>query len=94
MSAVRRKYTEEEKLQIVSEIKAGASINSVATKNNISTSTIHNWLTRDNKSVIKKKKNNKELKLIQNKYDDAILENKILKELLKKTYQIWDTGSQ
>ena len=87
-----RTYTNIEKQQILDEVKDVGNMAAVASKNNIPISTIHAWVHKE--KIIpssKKHKPNKELKAAKTRIGDLELENKILKELLKKTYQIWDT---
>jgi len=84
-----RKYTREEKEQIMEEAKASGNILKVSKKNNIPVSTIHTWFRRDNPKVKLAKQEEKQLKLLKKQNNELNLKNKILKELLKKTYLIW-----
>ena len=87
-----RSYTDEEKAQILQEVKSTGNVAAVAKKNSVPTSTIHTWIKpksgkKDKSSVL----SSREVKILKGKLKDSELENKILKELLKKTYQVWDT---
>ena len=85
-----RKYKELEKQHIIKEAKSVGNVAQVAKKNNLPPSTIHTWIKKEQtpKEEIHK---NQDIKQIKTKLAEAELENKILKELLKKTYQVWDT---
>ena len=49
--------------------------------------TVYTWIRTDkNQNRIQ---NNKEQKALKKELEDVKLENKILKELLKKTHQLW-----
>ena len=87
-----RSYTTEEKEQILNEVSETGNVAAVARKNDIPVGTIHNWLGKNKKGAKKNRKVNANLRAIKSQRDDLKLENKILKELLKKTYQIWDTN--
>jgi len=88
-----RTYTQSEKQQIIQEVAETGSISAVSRKHGIAVSTIHSWL-KSKKSLVstsKNEENNKELIIkLKKQLSDATLENKILKDLLKKTYQVWD----
>jgi hypothetical protein len=58
-------------------------------KHGISQRTVYNWFDKvQNKNEIDHKK---ELKAIKKELYEANLQNQILKDLLKKTYQVWET---
>ena len=87
-----RTYTSEEKNQIISEVKRTGNIAAVARKNALPSSTIHTWLNPKNqKRSLERRAERLEVKKLKAKLADSQLENQVLKELLKKTYQIWDT---
>ena len=52
-------------------------------------STIATWVSRQQPHNIEKHKQKSELKDVKKKLADAELKNKVLTELLKKTYQVW-----
>ena len=83
----KRSYTQQEKQQILDEVKAVKNISAVAKKNTIPVETIHTWLkklkSKNHSQIITDE--HRELKKIN---DDLILENRILKDLLKKTIQV------
>ena len=87
-----RSYTTEEKEQILNEVSETGNVAAVARKNDIPVGTNHTWLGKNKKGAKKNRKVNANLRAIKSQRDDLELENKILKELLKKTYQIWDTN--
>ncbi len=88
-----RTYTQIEKQQILQEVAETGSISAVGRKHEIAVSTIHSWLKNKKllSSTSEKVENNKEtINKLKKQLADATLENKILKDLLKKTYQVWD----
>ena len=87
--STKRKYTEHEKEQILEEVKSSTNIIEVAKKNNIPSSTIHTWLHKMKPKVKLAKQEDNAVKLLKRKVSELELKNKILKELLKKTYQLW-----
>ena len=86
-----RNYSELEKQQILAEVKSTGNVAAVARKNNMPPGTIHTWLEKKSPSKTGQKSTLDELKKVKSRNEDLELENKILKELLKKTYQVWDT---
>jgi transposase-like protein len=82
-----KSYTSEFKEQILKECIETNKYNVVARKHNIPVTTVYTWIKRDkNKTRIKSSKGQKALK---KELEDVKLENKVLKELLKKTHQLW-----
>jgi len=86
-----RSYSTIEKNQILAEVVSTGNIATVSRKNDVPASTIHTWLKSSKKKDKLSSKSKSEFKSLQNQCNDLELENKILKELLKKTYQVWDT---
>ena len=88
-----RTYTDAQKEQVLTEVKETGNVCLVARKNNIPVSTIHTWIRSKSKSKSKTKITNIEdastIKKLKQDLLDKELENKILKDLLKKTYQVW-----
>lgn len=82
-----RRYSTEKKEQILKEAEETGSVALVARKHSVPTSTIHTWQkTLKNKGLHTKQQQDRELK---KQLADLELENQILKELLKKTHQVW-----
>ena len=82
-----KSYTSAFKEQILKECIETNKYNVVARKHNIPVTTVYTWIKRDkNKTRIKSSKGQKALK---KELEDVKLENKVLKELLKKTHQLW-----
>ncbi len=84
------KYSNELKLQVVKEIQEVGNISFVCKKHGLKPSTVHGWL---------KAYNNKDhldelaqLRKLKKELADSKLENTVLKELLKKTYQVWNNN--
>ena len=82
-----KKIPIELKEQILAEVKEAGSVPIVAKKHNISTKTIYNWTRASSNST--QVSDAKEIRALNKKLKDAELENLVLKELLKKTYQRW-----
>ncbi len=86
---MKAKYTEQEKKQILEEVKSTKNIVVVAKKYNIPTTTIHTWLHRlRNLSVVNNNDLAIENKQLKKTVVDKDLEISVLKELLKKTCQV------
>jgi len=80
-------YSKEFKEQILKECMETNKYNIVARKHKVPVTTVYTWLKRDkNKS---KTQNAKGQKALEKELADAKLEIKVLKELLKKTHQLW-----
>lgn len=88
-----KRYDTEFKNQLIKEVTQTGSLTLVAKKHNISVKTLHYWV-RGKKPLNKDVDPKHQLKLAQKKLQRAELENKILKELLKKTNQLWLTDAQ
>ncbi len=83
------KYTEQQKKQILEEVKNTKNIVVVAKKYNIPTTTIHTWLYRlRNLSAVNNNGLAIENKQLKKTLVDKDLEISVLKELLKKTCQV------
>jgi len=82
-----KQYSIDFKEQILKEAAETGSVSLVARKHRVPTSTIHTWQkSLKNKDLHVKNKQDRELK---KQLADLELENQILKELLKKTHQVW-----
>ncbi len=82
-----KSYSKEFKTQILKECMETNQYNVVAKKHNVPVTTVYTWIKRDkSKSKTKIVKGHKAL---EKELADARLEIKILKELLKKTHQLW-----
>lgn len=82
------KYSDEEKLKIVDEAKSSGNISATAKRYSISDVTIHGWIKKLNKSKPSKDLH-QEIKKLKEQLADKELENSILKDLVKKTVQVW-----
>ena len=86
------RYSNEIKVQVLAEIKEVGSIEAVARKHGISGKTIHNWLRNErNKGINDTNKSVRELQKIIDSRDRQI---EVLKSLLKKTYQVWNSEEE
>jgi transposase-like protein len=85
----KRNYTAGEKAQILEEVKISGNVAAVARKNHIPSATIHTWLHKEKPKVKAAKQHNDEAKKMKRHLSELELKNRILTELLKKTYQLW-----
>ena len=89
----KKKYTEEEKLQIINEAKTSGNIAATAKRYSVSDGTIHGWMRKFEVAkpvkIISSKSDQQEIKRLKRQLADAQLENSILKDLVKKTVQVW-----
>ena len=86
-SKVVKSYSPEFKEQIIKECMETNKYNVVAKKHQVPVTTVYTWIKRDkNKAKTQKVKGQKAL---GKELTDAKLEIKVLKELLKKTHQLW-----
>jgi len=84
----KKLYSNDEKLKIIQEAKEAGNIVATAKKYSISDGTIHAWIKKKNK-VNPIVDSASELKLLRKQLSDMKLENSVLKDLLKKTVQVW-----
>ncbi len=82
-----RSYSKKLKEQIIKECTETNNYNAVARKHNIPTTTVYTWI-RKSKNKYRQKKD-KTQKPLEKELADAKFEIKVLKELLKKTNQLW-----
>ena len=85
-----KRYDTEFKNQLIKEATQVGSLTIVAKRHDISVKTLHYWV-KGKKAINKDADQKHQLKLAQKKLKAAELENAILKELLKKTNQLWLT---
>jgi transposase-like protein len=88
--AVEVKHSKEQREQILKEVKDTGNMALVARKHGIAYPTVVGWVNSERRAPARKRK--RELKQMETKLKDLELENRILKELLKKTNQLWLTG--
>lgn len=82
-----KRYSEEEKNQLIKEIRDCGSIALVCKKHNIPPSTAHSWISSKPKK--KPSESQESLRKLQKKLADQELKIRILEDLLKKTNQAW-----
>jgi len=82
-----RSYSKELKEQIIKECIETNNYNAVARKHTIPPNTVYTWVRKDKNKYRHKK--DKTQRALENELADVKLENKVLKELLKKTNQLW-----
>jgi transposase-like protein len=82
-----KRYSEEEKAEILLEVESVGNVNAVARKHNIPQSTIQSWLKRG----LKRKKDDlvSENRTLKKELCKKDLEIAILKDLVKKTHQVF-----
>ncbi len=85
---MKQKYSDEEKMKIIQEAKASGNIAATAKRYSITDATVHGWMKKFNK-VKPEKDLHQEIKRLKQQLADRDLENSILKDLVKKTVQVW-----
>ena len=78
-----RRYTEEEKREILKEVESLRNVSLVAKKHGIPATTIQNWIRKGFKPS-----NPSETKKLKKTISQQKLQISILKDLLKKTHQV------
>ena len=84
-----KKYSKEDKDQILREVRDTGNMALVARNRGIAYQTVVSWVGSQRRAPARKQR--QDLKQLEAKLKDAELENRILKELLKKTNQLWLT---
>lgn len=82
-----KSYSEELKEQVAKECIETNNYAAVSSKHDIAVTTIYGWIRRHKSK--KKKESRKNVKELENELKDVKLENEILKDLLKKSHQLW-----
>ena len=80
-----RRYSLEERAEILREIEEVGNVSVVCRKRGISVTTAHNWVKKDRLEGGK----NQENRRLKKKVAQLELQNAILKDLLKKTHQVF-----
>ncbi len=86
-TGLSKSYSEEQKGQVVKECIETNNYAAVSSKHNIPVTTIYGWIRRHKNK--QKKESRRNVKELQAELKDVKLENEILKELLKKSHQLW-----
>ena len=81
-----RRYSEEEKKEILKEVESLGNVSLVSKKRGLSHTTIHNWIKKGLRGD--KRDQLAENRSLRKRISDLELQNKILKELLKKSHQV------
>ena len=79
-----RRYTEEEKAEILKEVESLRNVSLVAKKHGMPATTIQNWIRKGLSNS-----NPSEVKRLKKTISQQRLQISILKDLLKKTHQIF-----
>jgi transposase-like protein len=87
------RYSAETKAQVLKEIAEVGSITVVANKHGISPKTVHHWV-KSSKASGDRMAEYKQVKSLHQQLKDKDLEIRVLKELLKKTVQVWSNEDQ
>lgn len=80
-------YSEGLKAQVVKECIETNNYAAVSSKHDIPVTTIYGWIRRHKNK--QKKESRRNVKELEAELKDVKLENEILKELLKKSHQLW-----
>ncbi len=86
-SRLSKSYSEELKEQVVKECIETNNYAAVSSKHDILVTTIYGWIRRH--KTKQKKESRRNVKELEAELKDVKLENEILKELLKKSHQLW-----
>lgn len=89
MAVELKKYTKEERDQILKEVKDTGNMALVARNRGIAYQTLVSWVGSERRAPARRQR--QDMKRLEARLRDAELENRILKELLKKTNQLWLT---
>jgi transposase-like protein len=89
MNGEVKTYTKELREQVLKEVKDTGNMAIVARQRGIAYATVVSWVGSERKAPSKKRR--QEIRTLENRLKDVELENRILKELLKKTNQLWLT---
>jgi transposase-like protein len=92
MTTEVKKFSKEEKEQVLQEVKDTGNAALVARNRGIAYHTVAGWLRSER--LAPRRKRTQDLRQLEKRLKDAELENRILKELLKKTNQLWLTDGQ
>ena len=82
-----KSYSEEEKEQVIKECIETNDYGAVSNKHDIPITTIYGWIKREKSK--KQKARTKKARGFEKELKELRLENEILKELLKKSQQLW-----
>ena len=82
-------YDQEFKTKLLKEYEETKSLTAVAAKNSVPVTTLHNWILKKDPKSIEQKLKNKKVQQLEKENEELQVQVKILKELLKKTNQIW-----
>lgn len=82
-----KSYSEDLKEQVVKECIETNNYAAVSSKHDIPVTTIYGWIRRHKNK--QKKESRRNVKELEAELKDVKLENEILKELLKKSHQLW-----
>ena len=86
------RYDKDLKERVLKEVSETGNMSAVARKYELKVQTISSWVSaHKNRDQVGARAENRKLR---RELDDALLENRILKELLKKTNQVWLGDSQ
>ena len=80
-----KRYTQDEKTQILKEVEETGNAAMVARKHQISLPTVYSWKRSKSGRI----ENRDEVRKLRKELEDKNLENEVLKALLKKTNQAW-----
>ncbi len=82
-----KSYDKELKEQVVKECIETNNYAAVSSKHDIPVTTIYGWIKSHKNKQKKESRNN--VRELETELKDVKLENQILKELLKKSHQLW-----
>ena len=80
-----KRYTKEEKAEILKEVESLGNVSLVAKKHGMPSTTIQNWIRKG----LNNKINPSEIRRLRKILSEKELQISILKDLLKKTHQVF-----
>lgn len=92
MATEVKKYPKEVRAQVLQEIKDTGNAALVARNRGIAYHTVASWVRSEKLSP--ERRRTQDLQQLEKRLKDIELENRILKELLKKTNQLWLSDEQ
>jgi transposase-like protein len=91
MTVEVKRYSKELREQVLKEVKETGNMALVARNRGLTYTTVVSWVNSERRAP--QQKYNKDFKNLELRLKDAELENRILRELLKKTNQLWLTDA-
>lgn len=82
-------YSQDFKDKLVKEYLEVGSLTEVSARHGLAVNTLRSWVLKQDQNFINKQKEKKSLRDMEKELEKKDIEIRILKELLKKTNQVW-----